>query len=116
MPRLIDFSPKWIDLDGRKGLGFLFRCTTGHCDGLNTVLFANPLDGGPPCDLDTWPLRDALIAAGLIDEVDGNKRMHRGCGKFRWWRTGCNTFEAMSLTPSVNCHECGHLTITNGGW
>lgn len=117
MPRLTDFHPVWIDLGDRKGLGFIYRCTTGHCTGLNTVLFANPLDGGPPCPMGTWELRDALIAAGLIDDDGDLKRLHRGCGKTRWNRDPLtSTFENLTLSPSINACECGHFTVVNGGW
>lgn len=123
MPRLTDFDPKWIDLGDRKGLGFLFRCVTGHCDGYNAVLFANPIDGGPAFAGDSWALLDELLKVeGLIGyQGDGKGLRHlvRGCGSFRWTRTGeppATTFEAISLTPSVDCHECGHFTVTNGGW
>ncbi len=115
MPKLTDFEPRWIDFGDRRGLGFLFRCTTGHCQGLNIVLFANPVDGGPPLDGNTWPIFEKLTAAGLINDMD--RRLHRGCGLFRWNRDpNTSTFENLTLSPSVDAHECGHFTITNGAW
>lgn len=108
MPRLTDFDPKWIDLPGRKGLGFTYRCTTGHCKGYNVVLFANPIDGGPAFEGDSWALIDAIAP-------EEHRPLYRGCGSCRWQRTG-DTFDTLSLTPSINAYECGHFTVTNGGW
>lgn len=114
MPKLTDFDPKWIDLDGRRGLGFLFRCTTGHCKEFNIVLFANPIDGGSPLEGNTWTVFEKLVVAGLVND---NRQLHRGCGLFRWNRDpNTTTFENLTLTPSINAHECGHFTITNGCW
>lgn len=115
MPRLTDFNPQWIDIGDRRGLGFLFRCTTGHCDGFNIVLFANPLDGGPALEGNTFPVYEKLVAAGLVN-TEG-RRLHRGCGLFRWNRDPkTTTFETLTLNPSVDSHECGHFTIVNGAW
>src|SRR4051812_34561507 len=83
MPKLTDFEPRWIDIGDRRGLGFLFRCTTGHCQELNIVLFANPIDGGPPLEGNTFPVHDQLRKAGIIKD---GERLYRGCGLFRWQR------------------------------
>lgn len=112
--RLIDLDPHWIDLGERRGLGILYRCMVGHCNGYNAPLFANPLDGGPPFAGDSWALLDELLQTDLIGYgPDGLRRLVRGCGDCRWTRKG-ETFEALSMTPSVNAHECGHLTLTDG--
>jgi hypothetical protein len=114
MPKLTDFDPRWVDLGDRRGLGFLFRCTTGHCQDLNIVLFANPLDSGPALEGNTWPVFEKLEAAGLIGD---DRRLHRGCGLFRWNREpDTTTFEDLTLTPSVDAHECGHFVLSNGRW
>lgn len=89
--KLTDLHPRWIDHQGRRGLGISFQCMTGHCCGRIRVLFANPLDGGAP-----WP-----------DDED------HGGGKYRWQRTG-DTFEALSLSPSVDADVCGHFTLRDG--
>lgn len=93
MSRLTDFAPRWINAGDRKGVGVSFECMTGHCGGRIRVLFANPLDGGPP----------------LADDEQ------HGGGPYRWHRTG-ETFDTLSLSPSVDADVCGHFTITNGGW
>lgn len=113
MKRLVNYDPQMIDLGDRRGLGFLFRCVTGHCHEMNIVLFANPLDGGVALEGSTWEVFDKLRTAGLID--DDKRRLHRGCGSFRWQRDPKTTsFDNLTLTPSVNAHECGHFMLTNG--
>lgn len=114
--KLTDLSPAWIDADGRHGVGVSFRCLTGHCPGRLWILFANPLDGGEP--LTRSPLAKARQEALHVDD-DGEAweriRHDRDGGPNRWTRTG-KTFDALSMTPSVDGHECGHLTLTNGEW
>lgn len=112
MPRLTEFDPKWIDSDeGRRGLGFTMTCANRHCAGRMIVFFANPLDGGPAFEGSTWDAQRECTGIPLGDAA----RLLRGCGETRWTRQG-DTFENLSLSPSVNMHECGHFTITNGGW
>ena len=114
MARLIDFDPKWIDAGDRKGIGVSFRCATGHCTGRMWALFANPLDGGPAWDGDCIQLMfDHYEATG--DAQREGPIMDRGCGRTRWQRTG-ETFDTLSLTPSLAMHQCGHFYLTNGGW
>jgi hypothetical protein len=86
--RLVDLEPKWIDRNGRTGLGVIFNCMIGHCCGRIRIYFTNPLDGGP-----AWPVDDQ--------------------NSHRWTRTG-DSFETLSMTPSVNADVCGHLTLTDG--
>jgi len=114
MPRLIDFDPQWIDTADRKGLGLKLKCPAGHCDGWLWVLFANPLDGGPAWEGDCFALMFDFYEATRDEQRDGPVR-DRPCGKARWNRTG-DVFETLSLSPSVNAHQCGHFTVTNGCW
>lgn len=125
MPRLTDFAPEWIDHGDRKGLG-LFMTSPANPKWRLCVLFANPIDGGPP-----WPgqSRDLLALLFPVDaepgkpdakgrwpgDVDGQGRFVMACGTFRWRRTG-ESFEALSLSPSVDAHHMGHFTVTNGEW
>src|SRR5579883_2870751 len=115
MPRLIDLNPAWIDHGDRKGLGVAFDCMVGThrfqgkdvpCTIRNWVLFANPLDGGPPWPGHSRTLIVAVFPNGAYTEI-------AGCGTCRWTRTG-DTFEALSMTPSVDAHVCGHFTLTDG--
>lgn len=88
--RLADLNPRWaIDADiviggvkrhydDRHGMALSFDCP---CCGTTrlAVWFANPIDGLPPTD-------DA---------------------SFLWQRT-CDTFEALTLSPSVDASAHGH--------
>jgi hypothetical protein len=107
--KLTDLNPRWClgsqwtDSNGtmhfpsydsaspRKGMGMTFLCPT-HLDHRLGVYFDNPVDGLPP-----------------QDKVHGIK--------YLWTRTG-NTFEDMTVNPSINAHgevrECWHGYITNG--
>ena len=111
MPRLIDLNPAWVDLpsQGRRGLGVFFDCMLGHCEVRNMILFANPLDGGPP-----WPGESRSLMLELFKEEEP-RWMIAGCGTCRWNRIG-ETFETLSMHPSVDAHACGHFTLTNGAF
>jgi hypothetical protein len=113
--KLTTLNPSWIDHGDRKGIGIAFDCMVGShqfqgksvpCTIRNWILFANPLDGGP-----AWPGDSrSLIVAIFPDGTDGQVA---GCGTCRWNRSG-DTFESLSMTPSVNANACGHMTLTSG--
>lgn len=112
--KLTDLHPAWIDLpdEGRHGLGLLFDCMVGEHNGKpcyikNIILFKNPLDGGEP-----FPGESRAILLKLYPDEEERYDL-RGCGTSRWQRTG-ETFETLSMTPSVDAHSCGHYTLTNG--
>lgn len=115
--KLTELNPRWVgaggegvsDKDGnpvpeRHGVGLSFDCPCASCAAKRTgneesdfylrvfVGFANPLDGGPPHD----PRPGA-----------------------QWQRTG-DTFETLTLTPSIQRHRVGdggcdwHGFVTNG--
>ncbi len=116
MPRLSDFDPAWIDdpATGRTGIGVSFRCVMGHCSGRMWCLFSNPLDGGNAHEGDCF----SLMFEHYERTNDGQRQgpIHdRGCGQVRWQRSG-ETFETLSLTPSVDAHQCGHFVLKEGGW
>lgn len=100
--RLTDLDPHWYAFEGRHGQGLDFDCP--HCpEGNRTKLaiaFANPLDGGPP-----EPPRDFTFP-------DGTK------GRTVYWQRTGDTFETLTLTPSVDAQSHGvghwHGFITNG--
>jgi hypothetical protein len=109
--RLIDLDPSWIDYGSRRGIGVRFRCMVpGHCSGYLWILFANPVDGGPPHSGACWNL---IIEARDADGQFDKYKYDRPCDKCRWQRTG-EDFASMSMSPSVDAHCCGHLTLTNG--
>jgi hypothetical protein len=90
--KLADLNPKWFTehASGRTGYGVEFDCPCGQgaaCEwgGRIHVPFANPLDGGPP---GRW-------------------------GSTKWQRTG-ETFENLSLTPSIHAVGHWHGWLTNG--
>lgn len=55
------------------------------------------------------------LPLGLFPEEKDGREWVMGCGACRWNRSG-DTFESLSLTPSVDAHDAGHFTITNGAW
>jgi len=112
--KLTDLKPEWVNVDDRKGLGVIYGCLVGsHHDGKpcpirNVTLFANPLDGGPP-----WPGNSRSLILKLFGEEE--RYNIRGCGECRWNRNEkTTTFEDLTLTPSCDNHQCGHMTLTNG--
>jgi hypothetical protein len=114
VPRLVDLNPVWVDLpsENRRGLGVFFDCMIGShfdkkCTIRNMILFANPLDGGSP-----WPGESRSLILKLSPEEEQRYEI-AGCGTSRWQRQG-ETFETLSMQPSVNAHSCGHYTLSNG--
>jgi hypothetical protein len=87
-------DPNWIVTDAdRHGMGVIFLCpccSTSARPQYLGVYFANPLDGGSPAPAAALPAP-------------------------RWQRTG-ETFETLSVTPSVDASNSGHWHgyITNG--
>lgn len=106
---LVDLEPTWIERGGRV-VGVRFYCPINDGNGPHTeghsvcVLFENPPDGGPAHPPDPG--------------CPGNNRGRR------WRRTG-DTFETMSLAPSVDCttsegcdktdhRQCSHAHCWHG--
>ncbi len=107
MRRLIELDPQWTisssfiatdgsvqDYHGRKGMGVTFRCPIHDDCYWFWIPFENPIDGGPK----------------------GTKGQGKNKNKF-WQRTG-ETFETLTLVPSIKFPEEGpehwHGYITNG--
>jgi len=102
--KLTDLSPKWISLNNWASehpfyVGITFRCP--HCPagergetGYLGVYFANPVD---PANL----LGQGISFGRLAEHL--------------WQRTG-DTFETMTLSPSIDASTTGHWHgfITNG--
>ena len=108
MPRLVDYHPTWIDIDDRRGLGLLMDAPAEPGWRL-FVLFANPLDGGSP-----WPGHSRSAILAMFPDIKDREGII-GSGTCRWRREG-DTFDTLSLSPSIDAHSAGHFTITNGGW
>lgn len=86
---LADLDPSWIEIQGRR-VGVLFECPCCRRSSL-AVLFANPVDGGPP-----HPPDPAYPSP-------------------RWRRDG-DSFATLTLAPSVDASRAGHWHgfVTNG--
>lgn len=92
--RLTELDPNWWTIaEGRTGMGITFLCP--HCRALNSestqylgIWFANPVDGGPPAPIDLVP-------------------------NPRWKRTD-DTFETITIEPSINASDHWHGFIING--
>lgn len=84
--RLVDYDPQWVSEGNRQGMGVRFRCP--HCETNLVIWFSNPLDKGQPPD----------------------RIRHRAP---LWKRTG-DTFETLSLVPSINAIGHWHGMVSNG--
>lgn len=102
--RLVDLEPRWWAEHGRHGQGVSFLCP--HCILAKSpnpnpqrlgVAFANPLDAGAPCNLGVEANLQRVHEHGMFDVPPG----------FHWKRKG-DTFEELTLEPSVNCEASGH--------
>lgn len=91
--RLADLDPKWIRRAGRV-VGVRFTCPCCRSTSV-AVLFSNPPDGG---------------AAHPPDESAPGDNAGR-----RWSRSG-ETFDDLTLTPSIDVSSSGHWHgfVTNG--
>lgn len=110
MMKLKDLSPKWaVDADiviggkaqhfpGRKGMGITFACP--HCVAVHPGVLER---GGPVQFLGVW----------FANPIDGKPATDDA--KHLWQRTG-NSFETLTLAPSIDASESGHWHgfITNG--
>lgn len=104
--RLTELSPRWWGEPGRAGQFLIFLCP--HCRKVRLgIAIANPIDGGPahPNTVD-----DMLHHIHELELYEVGSR--HGVA---WTRTG-ETFEELSLSPSVNAEPSGHWHgfITNG--
>lgn len=98
--RLVELHPRWWAETGRHGQGCSFVCP--HCVRAENpqrigVAFANPLDGLGPI---------VLTNKVKLDHVHDQKFYEIPPG-FHWTRIG-DTFEVLTLSPSVNAEASGH--------
>lgn len=99
--KLTDLNPRWVAAENRHGMGIAFSCP--HCKEIRlAVFFANPIDGGA-----------AWTGKAHLAETHGLEDHH--VGVILWQRTG-ETFETISLTPSIDTSHFGHWHgyVTNG--
>lgn len=83
--KLTELTPEWRDIgEGRRGQGVEFQCP--HCNKRRIfVPFENPLDGGKPIQSST-----------------------------NLWKREGETFETLTLSPSINQIGHWHGWIRNG--
>jgi Family of unknown function (DUF6527) len=106
--KLSDLDPHWWTVPDREGpMGLTFLCP--HCQKVRLgIAFLNPLDGGPPVDMQGkklwWP--------SLGRKPEGPEVVPPG---FLWNRTG-RDFETLTLMPSVDASPSSHWHgfVTNG--
>ena len=88
--KLVDLHPAWfVEKNGRQGQGISFLCP--DCKEIYLgVAFKNPIDGGAP----------------MTPRQHKNKK-----GELVWtyfWERQGNTFENLTLSPSIDASESGH--------
>lgn len=103
--RLSDLSPRWFAAAGRRGQGVTFDCPC--CVGTPravrlAVAFVPALDGGAPISLKIGDLGPVLWPPG--ETGPGHDVVPPG---IHWQRIG-DTFEALTLSPSVDASPAGH--------
>lgn len=79
--KLVDMNPSWYSDRGGHGQGLLFDCPVHGGEHKIGVPFENPIDGGP--------------------------KTRRGQGKNgdKWWTRTGETFETLTLTPSLHMKD-----------
>lgn len=105
--RLTELNPRWCSVAGRSGQGVTFDCP--HCRKARLcVFFANPLDGGTP--LPCW--KDTGVAHPVLDlyfaEHDASPPGFEVVPPGYLWQRSGETFESLTLTPSVDASASGH--------
>lgn len=100
--RLIDLQPRWVaEYGAPEGTkqGVSFRCP--HCQSESTrlaVFFDVPICGAPAVD----------IKAVHRSQADESQHLHdHHVGSVLWHREG-DSFETLTLTPSVDASHFGH--------
>lgn len=103
--RLADLNPRWFAEAGRHGQGVTFDCPccVGKPGAVRlAVAFTPALDGGTPCSLRIRDLVPVLWPEGMTGP--GNDVCPPG---IHWAREG-DTFETLTLSPSVDASRAGH--------
>lgn len=111
--KLADLNPRWFAEEGRRGQGVLFDCPgcrAGVCadakDGgrpFRLAVAITPLDGGAP-----FPIKKMETLFSAIEAAEGEEWTGRVVPPgIVWGRTG-ETFETLSISPSVDASASGH--------
>jgi hypothetical protein len=108
--KLTELEPKWVGISGdgiiwekrseNVRFGVTFRCP--HCGARVGVMFKPFIDPDGLAPLIQWTL------PGAPDPNTGEVR------EVKWWRREGDSFDDLTLTPSVNVDGHWHGHITNG--
>lgn len=102
---LSELNPRWFAEEGRRGQGVTFECPCciGKPNGVRlAAAFVPPLDGGAPVSLKASTIYPLLWPTD--GSSDGRVTVPPG---IHWLRTG-DTFEALTLSPSIDASGAGH--------
>lgn len=103
--KLRELDPRWFAEPGRGPQGLTFLCP--HCRAIRlAVAFDPPIDGGPVVSLAPKALWPLLWPPGGTP-ADGSGAMTVVPPGVHWSRTG-ETFETLTLSPSVDASASGH--------
>lgn len=96
--KLLDLNPRavlWGDDSTRRGMGLSFDCP--GCRKVRIVIpYANPQDG-----------RAAALPTSIPENASPELKERVRQQNLRWQRTG-DSFENLSLTPSIDASQSGH--------
>ena len=103
--KLVDLNPRWVNdhdapADALQGVSFDCPCCVGRPDKASrlAIFFANPVSMDPPAN---------ISGPGHIARLEANHLTDHHVGSVLWQRTG-DTFETLTLSPSVDCSKWGH--------
>lgn len=107
--RLIDLKPRWVGLNPSQWgelegpsvrFGLSFKCP--HCEDRLAVMFKPFIDPTNFAERITWALPGAPNPnTGEVKEI-------------HWWRRTGETFDTLTLTPSIDAANHWHGFITDG--
>jgi hypothetical protein len=105
--RLSELNPRWFAEPWRHGQGVTFECPCCRRIRL-AVAFKNPIDGGPPVPhFETTGEDFSRAYAAIWNEREGTIGVDIVPPGYHWNRSG-ETFETLSLHPSVDASRSGH--------
>ena len=111
--RLTELEPRWIadydaPPDAKQGVSFLCPCCKTTRIG---AWFDTPVCGNPDADPVKFQHTRAMGEESALNHPEWDTHL----GRVLWHRTG-DTFETLSLSPSIDCSKWGHWHgyVTNG--
>jgi hypothetical protein len=119
--KLTELNPRWFAEEGRRGQGVIFDCPgcrAGVCADakdrgrpFRLAVACTPLDGGSP-----FPIGKPGLLFDAIEAAEGEEWNARIVPPgVVWGRTG-DTFDTLTLSPSVDASAAGHWHgwVSNG--